>query len=121
MKKRYAIFLALLLCCTIVLTSCSNPLASIREFFNKGTETAEGTDSAANEQQSLSEAMAVQPENARPTVMYYKDSDNLLVPVMRYVPKNELGIAKATLSALIYSPEKETDLKKIRSYMKDFV
>ena len=64
-----------------------------------------------SEQESLSEVTAVQPDDARPTVMYYKDSDNLLVPVMRYVPKNELGIAKATLSALVYSVEKAEDLK----------
>lgn len=112
MKKKYAIFLVLLLCSALILTSCSNPLASIREFFNKDTETAEGTDATVNDQQSLSEVMAVQPENARPTVMYYKDSDNLLVPVMRYIPKSELGIAKATLSALIYSAETAEDLKQ---------
>ncbi len=112
MKRKYAILFALLLCCTLVLTSCSNPLASIREFFNKETETAENTDATVNEQQSLSEVIAVQPENARPTVMYYKDSDNLLVPVMRYVSRSELGIAKSTLSALIYSPEKSEDLKQ---------
>lgn len=111
MKRRYAIFFALLLCCTLVLTSCSDPLASIREFFNKETETAENADAAVDEQQSLSEVIAVQPENARATVMYYKDSDNLLVPVMRYVSKSELGIAKSTISALIYSSEKAEDLK----------
>lgn len=111
MKRKYAIFFALLLCCTIILSSCSNPLTSIREFFDKDTETAEGTDVTVNEQESLSEVAAVQPENARPTVMYYKDSDNLLVPVMRYVPKSELGIAKATLSAMVYSGEKADDLK----------
>lgn len=112
MKRKYAIFFALLLCCTITFTSCSNPLASIREFFNKETETAEATETAINEQQSLSEVIAVQPENARPTVMYYKDSDNLLVPVMRYVSKSEVGIAKSTISALIYSQEKAEDLKQ---------
>lgn len=111
MKRKYAIIFALLLCCTIVLTSCSDPLASIKEFFNKETETAENADAVVDDQQSLSEVIAVQPENARATVMYYKDSDNLLVPVMRYVSKSELGIAKSTISALIYSPEKAEDLK----------
>lgn len=111
MKRKYAIFFAVLLCCTLVLTSCSNPLTSIREFFNKDEQTAENTDAPAIVQESLSEVIAVQPDDARPTVMYYKDDDNLLVPVMRYVPKNELGIAKATLSALVYSVEKGEDLR----------
>jgi germination protein M len=110
MKRKYVIFFALLLCCTLVLTSCSNPLTSIREFFNKDQQTAENPEPIV-EQESLSEVIAVQPDDARPTVMYYKDTDNLLVPVMRYVPKNELGIAKATLSALVYSVEKAQDLK----------
>ena len=109
MKRKYAIFLALLICCIIVLTSCSNPLTSIREFFNKDTQTAENEE-AANEQESLSEVMVVQPEDARPTVMYYKDSDNVLVPVMRYIPKSELGIARAALNALVYSAESAEDL-----------
>ena len=111
MKRKYAIFFALLLCCTLVLTSCSNPLTSIREFFNKDEQTAENPDATAAEQESLSEVSAAQPDNMRPVVMYYKDYDNLLVPVMRYVPKNELGIAKATLSALVYSAEAADDLK----------
>jgi germination protein M len=111
MKRKYAIFFALLLCCTIVLTSCSNPLTSIREFFNKDEQIAEIPEATPSEQESLSEVMAVQPDDARPTVMYYKDYDNLLVPVMRYLPKSELGIAKATLSALVYSMEKAEDLK----------
>jgi germination protein M len=111
MKRKYAIFFALLLCCTLILTSCSNPLTSIREFFNKGEQTAENTDFTASEQESLSEVTAAQPDNARPTVMYYRDPENLLVPVMRYVSKSELGIAKATLSALVYSAEKLEDLK----------
>jgi len=111
MKRKYAIFFALLLCCTMILTSCSNPLTSIREFFNKDEQTAENPDLTANEQESLSEVSVAQPDDARPTVMYYKDYDNLLVPVMRYVPKNELGIARATLSALVYSAEKAEDLK----------
>lgn len=111
MKRRYAIFFALLICCTLLLSSCSNPLTSIREFFNKDKQTAENPESTVAEQESLSEVLAVQPDNARPTVMYYKDYDNLLVPVMRYVPKNELGIAKATLTALIYSTENAKDLE----------
>ncbi|MDF2524371.1 MAG: GerMN protein [Clostridiales bacterium] len=111
MKRKYAIFFALLLCCILVLTSCSNPLTSIREFFNKDEQTAEKVEPTVDEQESLSEVMVVQPDDARPTVMYYKDSDNILVPVMRYVPKNELGIAKAALNALVYSVEKAEDLR----------
>lgn len=110
MKRKYAIIVALLLCCIFVLTSCSNPLTSIREFFNKDEQTAQNEEPVI-EQESLSEVMVVQPDDARPTVMYYKDFDNVLVPVMRYVPKNELGIAKAALNALVYNAESVEDLK----------
>ncbi|MDF2591519.1 MAG: GerMN protein [Clostridia bacterium] len=110
MKRKHAIFFVLLLCCIFVLTSCSNPLTSIREFFNKDQQTAESEEPAI-EQESLSEVMVVQPDDARPTVMYYKDSDNVLVPVMRFVPKSELGIAKAALNALVYSAASAEDLQ----------
>ncbi len=110
MSRRYAIIIVVLLCCTLVLSSCSNPLTSLREFFNKGEQAAvKETDEPKEDVPSLSEVSAVQPENSRATVMYYKDWDNYLVPVMRYIPK-DLGIAKATLSALIYSEENAEDL-----------
>jgi germination protein M len=60
----------------------------------------------------MSEISASQPENSRATVLYYKDNENFLVPVMRYIPKGDLGIAKTALSALIYSPEKTQDLSE---------
>lgn len=111
MKRKYVIFFAVILCCTLALTSCSNPLTSIRDFFDKDEQTAESLEVPNVEQESLSEVMAVQPDDARPTVMYYKDGEDLLVPVMRYISKSELGIAKSTLSALVYSGENASNLK----------
>ncbi|MHB1394633.1 MAG: GerMN domain-containing protein [Clostridia bacterium] len=111
MNRKLVLILAILFCCTLVLASCSNPLTSIRDFFNKNEDTIDDEkDQAQEEAQSMSEVSTAQPENSRATVLYYKDDENFLVPVMRYIPKGDLGIAKTALSALIYSPEKAQDL-----------
>lgn len=110
MNRKLVLLLALLLCCTLVLTSCSNPLTSLRDFFNKEETIDSDKEQVQEETQSMSEVSTSQPENSRATVLYYKDNENFLVPVMRYIPKGDLGIAKTALSALIYSPEKAQDL-----------
>ncbi len=111
MKRRFALIIAVVFCCTIVLTSCTNPLSSLREFFNKKTADKEGVEQTDKTTISMSEFQEEQPENTRPTVMYYKDEDGLLVPVMRYIPKGDLGIAKSAISALVYSTESAENLK----------
>jgi germination protein M len=114
MNRKLVILLALLLCCTLILASCSNPLTSIRDFFNKKPEAIDNNEEQVQEEtQSMSEVILSQPENSRATVLYYKDNENFLVPVMRYIPKGDLGIAKTALSALIYSPEKAQDLADV--------
>ncbi len=111
MNRKLVLILAILFCCTLVLASCSNPLTSIRDFFNKNEDTIDDEKEQAQEETpSMSEVSAAQPENSRATVLYYKDNEDYLVPVMRYVPKGDLGIAKTALSALIYSPDKAQDL-----------
>lgn len=111
MNRKLVLVLTLLFCCTLVLASCSNPLTSLRDFFDKDTERIDANKELMQEEtQSLSDINASQPENSRATVLYYKDDENFLVPVMRYIPKGDLGIAKTALSALIYSPEKAQDL-----------
>lgn len=111
MNRKLVLLLTVLFCCTLVLASCSNPLTSLRDFFNKNDDTIEdNTEQVQEEAQSMSELSTSQPENSRATVLYYKDNENFLVPVMRYIPKGDLGIAKTALSALIYSPEKAQDL-----------
>lgn len=115
MNRKAVILLALLLCCTLTLAGCSNPLTSLRDFFNKEPETIDNKndEKVQEETQSLSEVITSQPENSRATVLYYKDDENFLVPVMRYIPKENLGVAKTALSALIYSPEKAKDLSAV--------
>lgn len=111
MNRKLVLLLAVLFCCTLVLASCSNPLTSLRDFFNKNDDTIDDNNEQVQEEaQSMSEVSTSQPENSRATVLYYKDNENFLVPVMRYIPKGDLGIAKTALSALIYSPEKAQDL-----------
>lgn len=112
MRKKAVILIAVLMCCILLLSACNNPLTSLKDFFNKKTTAVDEEQSQNPEDaQSLSEVSAEQPDNSRPTVLYYKDNDNLLVPVMRYIPKADLGIAKAAITALIYTVESAADLK----------
>lgn len=109
-KRKLYIVIVALLCITI--TGCSNPLASLREFFNKKTASElKPVEDEPEVTEDMSEVSSVQPENTRATVLYYKDADNLLVPVMRYIPKEDLGLAKAAVKGIIYSPELAQDLK----------
>ena len=111
MNRKFVLFTALLICCTFILPSCSNPLTSLWEFFNKKEDTEmEKEELTQEETQSMSEIGFTQPENSRATVLYYKDQENYLVPVMRYIPKGDLGIAKTAVSALIYSQMTAQDL-----------
>ena len=112
MNRKLALLLALLICCTLVLTGCSNPLTSLWDFFNKKTDTVEESPQQVQEEtQSMSEISVSQPEDSRAAVLYYKDNEDFLIPVMRYMPKGDLGVAKTAISAIIYSPETAEDLK----------
>jgi germination protein M len=110
MNRKLVLLLALLICCTLVLTSCNNPLTSLWNIFNKEDPVEDNKEQVQEETQSMSEISDSQPENSRATVLYYKDDENYLVPVMRYIPKEDLGIAKTALSTIIYTPEKAQDL-----------
>lgn len=112
MRRKLYIILVVLLC--ITLTGCSNPLASLREFFNKKTAIdIKLPEDEIKETDDLSEVSSEQPENTRATVLYYKDAENLLVPVMRYIPKGDMGLAKAAIKGIIYSQELAEDIKPI--------
>ena len=112
MKRKFYIVLVILLC--IILTGCSNPLVSLREFFNKNTEVdIKPVEEETKETEDLSEVSSAQPEDTRATVLYYKDTDNLLVPVMRYIPKGDMGLAKAAIKGIIYSAELADNIKPI--------
>ncbi|MEA4847136.1 MAG: GerMN domain-containing protein [Clostridiaceae bacterium] len=111
MNRKAAILLALLLCCILILTGCNNPLTSLWDFFDKKTDTAESDQPQIQpETQSMSEFSISQPEDTRAAVLYYKDNENFLVPVMRYIPKGDLGVAKTAISAIIYSPDTVQDI-----------
>jgi germination protein M len=110
MNRKLVLLLALLICCTLVLTSCNNPLTSLWNIFNKEDPVEDNKEQVQEETQSMSEISDSQPENSRAAVLYYKDDENFLVPVMRYIPKEDLGIAKTALSTIIYTPDKARDL-----------
>ena len=113
MKNKYFAVMVLVLCITIVVAGCTNPLVSLRDFFNKKTAAIveEPAKDEIKEDEDLSQASIGQPEGTRATVLYYKDADNLLVPVMRYIPKGDMGIAKAAIKGMIYSSELAEDIK----------
>lgn len=111
MNRKFILLSALLLCCTLILTSCSNPLTALWDFFNKKTDTAEESPPQVQEEiQSMSEIIPSQPEDTRAAVLYYKDNESFLIPVMRYIPKGDLGVAKTAISAIIYSPVTVQDI-----------
>ncbi|MCK9217345.1 MAG: GerMN domain-containing protein [Firmicutes bacterium] len=113
MKGKSKVLLFLMLCIVILFTACSNPLASLREFFNKKTAAIDDEPAVeeVSTEEDLSEVSLEQPNDTRATVLYYKDEDNLLVPVMRYIPKGDMGIAKAAIKGMIYSQELLEDIK----------
>lgn len=57
------------------------------------------------------EELEVEEEGMRKTVMYFKNSDNYLVPVMRRIPWEE-GIAKATINNMVDSAELREALRE---------
>ncbi len=57
------------------------------------------------------EELEAEEDGMRKTVLYFKNSENYLVPVMRRLPWEE-GIAKATINNMIDSPELRESLKE---------
>lgn len=53
----------------------------------------------------------IEDEGMRKTVLYFKNNDNYLVPVMRRIPWEE-GIAKATINNMVDSPELRESLSE---------
>ncbi|NLN49569.1 MAG: GerMN domain-containing protein [Clostridiales bacterium] len=118
MKSRALVLSVIVLCMVMLLTGCTNPLSALRDFFKKKTAiiNEEPVMDEIAEKEDLSNVTKEMPDGARATVLYYKDSENLLVPVMRYIPKGDMGIAKAAIKGMIYSPELSENIKPIGLY-----
>lgn len=118
MKREIRVFLVIAICSAMLFTGCTNPLAALRDFFNKKTAiiNEEPVMDEVAEKEDLSNVTKEMPDGTRATVLYYKDGDNLLVPVMRYIPKGDMGIAKAAIKGMIYSPELSENIKPTGLY-----
>ncbi len=118
MKSKSLLLLVAVLCAVMLFTGCTNPLSSLRDFFNKKTAIVdeEPVMDEMAEREDLNNVTKEMPDGTRATVLYYKDGENLLVPVMRYIPKGDMGIAKAAVKGMIYSTELSENIKPIGLY-----
>lgn len=60
----------------------------------------------------VEQTLAVEKGETIPTVVYYQDGDNYLVPVTRQIAKTD-GIAKAALSLMVKSPENDMQAARL--------
>lgn len=105
MKKMTFIILIMLL-----LTACSNPLTLLKGWLDTDQEEASIDVIDTSGQQ-------IDDSGLRDTILYYKDENGLLIPVMRKIPWPEgRGIAKETLSALLDNQSNREDMAKVGLY-----
>ena len=105
-KKKTALILLLML----VLTACSNPIVMLKGWL--GTDKEEASIDVID----TSGQQVANPE-LRDTILYYKDENGLLIPVMRKIPWTEgRGIAKETLKAMIDTQTNREDMIKVGLY-----
>lgn len=89
-----------ILCMLVLITACGNPLNKL--LGEKDTDI-----SIVVNHNSFEET-----DGLRQTVMYYRDENGLVVPVMRRIPWEE-GIAKSALKHLVEDPETEADIYQL--------
>ena len=94
----------------LVLTACSNPIVMLKGWL--GTDKEEASIDVID----TSGQQVANPE-LRDTILYYKDENGLLIPVMRKIPWTEgRGIAKETLKAMIDTQTNREDMIKVGLY-----
>lgn len=102
MKKMAFVIIILML----LLTACNNPLTFLKGWLDNNEEASIDVIDTSGQQVSDAEL--------RDTILYYKDENGLLIPVMRKIPWTEgRGIAKAALRAMIDTPENRNDMARI--------
>ncbi len=107
-KKKTALILLLMM--VMILSACSNPIAMLKGWL--GTDNEEASIDVID----TSGQQVADPE-LRDTILYYKDENGLLIPVMRKIPWPEgKGIAKETLKAMIDTQANRDDMMKVGLY-----
>lgn len=106
MKTYRVLAIVTVLCLTLLLLGCDNPLAKL--VGEKETSDTSYVSYLIDEEGFVD----VEDEGLRKTVLYYRDEKGLIVPIMRRIPWEE-GIAKAALSQLVDRPVVREDLSVI--------
>ncbi len=102
MSKRIAA-VAIIVCMTVFITGCQNPVTMFLDWLNGSGDSREAprADIQSGEDVEIGGAAGAR---IRDTVMYYRDSEGYLVPVLVDIEWEE-GIAKAALQRLISDTE----------------
>lgn len=105
MKKLTIMILIMLL-----LTACSNPLTLLKGWLD--TDNEEASIDVIDTSGQLTDESGL-----RDTILYYKDDNGLLIPVMRKIAWPEgRGIAKEALKAIMDTQENRDDMGKVGLY-----
>lgn len=100
----------LIMLLVLVLTACGNPVALLKAWLNEDKEEAVIDVIDTSGQQ-------VNASGLRDTILYYKDNNGLLIPVMRKIQWPEgRGIAKEALSYMIDNQQNREDMAEIGLY-----
>lgn len=101
--------LVLVLMIILLVTACSNPLTMLKSWLED--------DETANINVIDTSNQPINQSELRDTILYYKDDNELLIPVMRKIQWTEgRGIAKEALKAMINNDVNRGDMKKIGLY-----
>lgn len=110
MKRNILKKVALILMMMLLLTACGNPLTMLKSWLGDDDETA-SIDVIDTSGQPVSNS------ELRDTILYYKDENELLIPVMRKIPWTEgRGIAKEALKTMVDTSSNREDMVKIGLY-----
>jgi len=90
-RKKSIILIVIIVLITMLISACGNPIAKLT---GKSNEVEVFTENELSEEEEAS---------LRSTVLYYRDNNGFLVPVMRRIPWEE-GIGKSALNQLVDSP-----------------
>ena len=93
----------------LLITVFTNPLEMLKGALGHGDQIAQEIIDTSGS--------SIDGEDMRDTILYYKDENGLLTPVMRKIAWTEgRGIAKQALSAMINTPKNYEDMIKIGLY-----
>lgn len=110
------LFFVFIVVLALLLSGCRNPIDIFKTFIfgeqpeQEDNDLPDGEDNSIEEMEDDISNIDIFDEDSYQITLYYRDSMDYIVPVVRNFKKEE-GIAKAALSALIDNPENRTELK----------